>query len=75
MLKKIKDLIKQFFKEVGSDLKKIKISSIFTDLRFLTIFILSLAVVAILLLNMNFFALLKGLICVLIFYFVFLWRK
>lgn len=75
MFKKLSDLIKNFFKEVIADIKKFKISNIFTDLRLLTIFILSLCVFLILIFNMDFFLLLKGVVCVTIFYFVFLWKK
>lgn len=75
MFEKLKDLIKNFFKEISSDLKKVNISSIFTDFRLLGLLLLFIGAVIILLFNMNFFSLLKGLFLLLVFYFIFLWKR
>ena len=75
MFNNILESIKKFFREVLKDIKKIKFSSIFSDTRLLVICILVLLASIIVLTNMNFGLLLKGLISIIIFYFVFLWRK
>lgn len=75
MLNKILEYIKNFFKEVGNDLKKLNILSIFTTPRLLIIAILILLAIVIVFSNLNIFLVLKGVISGLILYFVFLWRK
>ena len=75
MLNKILEYIKNFLKEVGNDLKKLNILSIFTTPRLLIIAILILLAIVIVFSNLNIFLVLKGVISGLILYFVFLWRK
>lgn len=75
MLNKILEYIKNFFKEVGNDLKNINMLSIFTTPRLLIISILILLAIFIVFTNLNILLVLKGVISGLILYFVFLWRK
>ena len=75
MINNIISIIKKFFQDVWSDIKKIPFKSIFSDTRLLVITILSLIATGIIFVNLDILAILKGLLCVIIFYFVFLWRK
>ena len=75
MFKKFINSIKTFFKEVGKDIKKINISNIFSNPKILTIFVLLIIALFILLTNMNFFTLVKSVLFLLVFYFLFFWRK
>lgn len=75
MINNIISIIKKFFEDVWSDIKKIPFKRVFSDTRILIITILGLIAVGIIFTNLNILAILKGLLCVAIFYFVFLWRK
>lgn len=75
MLNKILEHIKNFFKEVGNDLKNLNILSIFTTPRLLIIAVLILLAIITVFTNLNILLVLKGVISGLILYFVFLWRK
>lgn len=75
MFQKLSNFIKNFFVEVGKDLKKIKITSILSNTKWLILLILSLIAIAIVCVNLNFFSVLKGIFFGLILYFIFLWRK
>ena len=75
MINNIISIIKKFFQDVWSDIKKIPFKNIFSDTRLLVITILSLIATIVIFCNLDILAILKGLSCVLIFYFVFLWRK
>lgn len=75
MFNKILTHIKKFLKEVGEDLKKIDLLSIFTTPRLLIIAVLILLAIIIVFSNLNVFLVLKGMVCGIILYFLFLWRK
>lgn len=75
MFNKIIKCIKNFYKEICSDLKKINLLSVFTTPSLLIISILILLAIIIVFANLNTLFVLKGIITGLILYFVFLWRK
>ena len=75
MLNSILEGIKKFFREVLSDIKKFKVSTIFLDTRLLIISILLILAVIFIATTMDLVLLFKGILSICVFYFVFLWRK
>lgn len=75
MINNIISMINKFFKEVWSDLKKLPFKKVFSDTRLLVKTLLGVIAIGIIFYNLNIFAILKGLACAIVFYFVFLWRK
>ena len=75
MFNKIKESINKFFKEVLEDVKKIDISSYFTDTSKLPLLILIIVFSGILIFNMGLTTLFKGIFFLTIFFFLFVWRK
>ncbi|MGU8834143.1 hypothetical protein ACSW8S_18460 (plasmid) [Clostridium perfringens] len=75
MFNKIKESINKFFKEVSEDVKKIDISSYFTDTSKLPLLILIIVFSGILIFNMGLTTLFKGIFFLTIFFFLFVWRK
>ncbi|MGU8989496.1 hypothetical protein ACV3V0_17550 [Clostridium perfringens] len=75
MFNKIKESISKFFKEVSEDVKKIDISSYFTDTSKLPLLILIIVFSGILIFNMGLTTLFKGIFFLTIFFFLFVWRK
>lgn len=75
MLNNIITIIKKFFSDVWSDIKKIPFKNVFSDTRILVITILSIIAAGIIFVNLDILSIVKGLFCVIIFYFIFLWRK
>lgn len=75
MFNKIKQAIGKFISEVVSDIKKFNFSKIFSDYKLLAIFIAVFLATIIVCINMKFFAVVKGVLFMLVFYFIFFWKN
>lgn len=74
MFNKLLKHIKNFCKEIYTDLKNINIMSVFTTPKLLVVCVLILLAIITVFANLNTLFVLKGLLSGLILYFVFLWR-
>lgn len=75
MFNNIFEKIENFFKEVLKDIKKIRLETIFTDAKILVPVVLIVIVGIIVAMNLDLGLILKGLGSIVVFYFIFLWRK
>ena len=75
MFKNISKGIKKFVREVSEDISKIDIQSLFSNP--IAIIVLILAIIAVILIftTLDITLIVKGVISVVIFYFLFVWRK